>query len=76
MSLLGGLIASAARGVEGGSQAVAALGKVGLEKDMKIDLARETANIEFEKENLLRDLDVDREVETYEKKKNKEILIH
>nr|BDD47829.1 hypothetical protein 2 [Burkholderiaceae bacterium] len=84
MSLLGGLIASAARGVEGGSQAVAALGKVGLEKDMKIDLARETANIEFEKENLLRDLDVDRrvdeagrlqkiEVDTYEKKKDKDL---
>ena len=57
MSILGGLISSAARGLQGGAEAVSALGKAGVEKQIKIDLAKETADIEFEKNKLLKELD-------------------
>ena len=40
----------------GGAEAVSALGKAGVEKQIKIDLAKETADIEFEKINYLKNL--------------------
>ena len=59
MSILSGLISSAARGLQGGAEAVSALGKAGIEKNIKIDLAKETADIEFEKNKLLQELESD-----------------
>jgi hypothetical protein len=57
MSILGGLISSAAKGLQGGAEAVSALGKAGIEKQIKIDLAKETADIEFQKNSLLKELE-------------------
>ena len=72
MSFLGGLISSAARGLQGGAEAVSALGKAGVEKQIKIDLAKETADIEFEKNKLLKELESQLRIEEADKTKDRE----
>ena len=72
MSFLGGLISSAARGLQGGAEAVSALGKAGVEKQIKIDLAKETADIEFEKNKLLKELESQLRIDEADKTKDRE----
>ena len=56
MSFLGGLISSAAKGLQGGAEAVSTIAKAGVEKNMQIDLQRELSEIEFNKSKRLEDL--------------------
>ena len=63
MSFLGGLISSAAKGLQGGAEAVSTIAKAGVEKNMQIDLQKELADIEFKKQKQLETFKADRAIQ-------------